>query len=173
MNTIFKVFKDEPIMSLDEIKNEFTLKRLLFSIEPTLEPVDLNDASDYGVRYGNFVSLIKSVTKYLKASPEQFNFTSKVAFEQNIDISSLLNGDKTQEILVCEMAIFLSSISTNKDAFNSLENCNETCLSLYISITEKYSKKYGLSEDKNNLKSSVLTDNTEIRRSSLNSNEGG
>ena len=148
MNQILDYCKENPINNLDDICNEFILKKLILSIEPTFGEINLNQGSDYAIRYDNFSIIKKAIKKYLSLNPERVNFTSNADFSNSLNEDKLIKKDKEQGILLGEMLLFLSSISSNKDSYERLENCDENSLSLYINIIEKYSKKYE-SEDEN------------------------
>lgn len=125
------------------------------SIEPKFDKLELTHDRDYGVRYGNFVSIINSVTTYLSNHQEKTNFSPLCDFKSQININDIIKNEKKQSIVLLEMIIFISSISSNKEHLDLLENCNEQCISLYLSITEKYMQKYEGNDDFNNQRYSI------------------
>ena len=80
MNQILDYCKENPINNLDDICNEFILKKLILSIEPTFGEINLNQGSDYAIRYDNFSIIKKAIKKYLSLNPERVNFTSNADF---------------------------------------------------------------------------------------------
>ena len=114
MNSIFKMFQSNPIESINELSNAMTLEKLITSIEPNIESINITSENDYGLRYANFVSIIDSVMKYLLKHPNSTTFNSKADFKSMLNINDILQKDKNQLILLAEMVIFISSISFRK-----------------------------------------------------------
>ena len=148
MNTIFDYFKDKPIKSIYDLCNEFILYNLITSIEPNLAKVELNQATDYKIKYENFSKIIESLSNYLIHNPERVYFTSNADFASRLKIEEIIKCQKEQAILLGEMVLFLSSISKNRDSFEKLDSCTTQSLSLYISIQEKYTTKFKDEESK-------------------------
>ena len=159
MNIIFDYFKDKPIKSIYDICNEFTLYNLLLSIEPNLKKLELKSGSDYDIKYNNFTQIIESISNYLMLSPECINFTSNADFRSQLKIDGIIKCQKDQAILLSEMILFISSISSNKESYEKLDQCRNQSLSLFISIQEKYSKKYD--DEKSSDSNHNITDNEE------------
>ena len=148
MKSIFSYF--ENIDNLEILTDEFNLRDIIYSIEPKIENIDLIKDNDFGIRYGNFQAIFNKINKYLSNHVEKNNFTEYVNFENYIDINNIINKDKKTIYLLCEILIFLSSISSNQESFEKLESCSESSISLYLSISNKYSEKYHDDETKNN-----------------------
>ena len=157
MNTIFDFFKEKPIKSIYDLCNEFTLQNLLLSIEPNLKKLDLKYGSDYNIKHDNFSKIIESISTYLTHNPECIHFTSNADFASSLKIDGIIKCQKDQAILLSEMILFLSSISSNKESYEKLEKCTNQSLSLFIAIQEKYSKKYN--EEKSSESNNNLSDN--------------
>ena len=141
MNSIFKLFQSNPIESIDELSNEVTIEKLLTSIEPNIGNINVTIDTDYGIRYGNFVSIIDTVMKYLLKHPKSTTFNSQTDFKSLLNINDIIQKDKNQLILLAEMIIFISSISSNKESLDNLENCDNDLIALYLNIKEKYTKQ--------------------------------
>ena len=141
MNSIFKIFQSKPIESINELSNEVTIEKLLTSIEPNIGDINVTLDTDYGIRYGNFVSIIDKVMKYLLKHPKSTTFNSKTDFKSILNINDILQKDKNQLILLAEMIIFISSISSNRESLDNLENCDNDLIALYLNIKEKYTKQ--------------------------------
>jgi hypothetical protein len=141
MNSIFKIFQSKPIESINELSNEVTIEKLLTSIEPNIGNINVTIDTDYGIRYGNFVSIIDTVMKYLLKHPKSTTFNSQTDFKSLLNINDIIQKDKNQLILLAEMIIFISSISSNKESLDNLENCDNDLIALYLNIKEKYTKQ--------------------------------
>ena len=141
MNSIFKLFQSNPIESIDELSNEVTIEKLLTSIEPNIGNINVTIDTDYGIRYGNFVSIIDTVMKYLLKHPKSTTFNSQTDFKSLLNINDIIQKDKNQLILLAEMIIFISSISSNRESLDNLENCDNDLIALYLNIKEKYTKQ--------------------------------
>ena len=141
MNSIFKLFQSNPIESIDELSNEVTIEKLLTSIEPNIGKINVTPDTDYGIRYGNFVSIVDKVMKYLLKHPKSTTFNSQTDFKSTLNINDILQKDKNQLILLAEMIIFISSISSNRESLDNLENCDNDLIALYLNIKEKYTKQ--------------------------------
>ena len=152
MNSIFKMFQSNPIESINELSNAKTLEKLITSIEPNIESVNITSENDYGLRYANFVSIIDSVMKYLLKHPNSTTFNSKADFKSMLNINDILQKDKNQLILLAEMVIFISSISSNKESLDNLENCDNDLIALYLNIKEKYTKQ---NDDYSNIENNI------------------
>ena len=152
MNSIFKMFQSNPIESINELSNAMTLEKLITSIEPNIESINITSENDYGLRYANFVSIIDSVMKYLLKHPNSTTFNSKADFKSMLNINDILQKDKNQLILLAEMVIFISSISSNKESLDNLENCDNDLIALYLNIKEKYTKQ---NEDYSNIENNI------------------
>ena len=145
-NSIFKYCQQNPFESIDDICDEFTLRDLLLSIEPKLDKVELSKDVDYGVRYGNFVALLNSVMKYISNHNDHESFSSLTDFKSQLNINDIIKNERKESLQLLEMVIFISGISSNKEHLDLLEGCNENCISLYLSITEKYMQKYEMTQ---------------------------
>ena len=152
MNSIFKMFQTNPIESINELSNAKTLEKLITSIEPNIESINITSENDYGLRYANFVSIIDSVMKYLLKHPNSTTFNSKADFKSMLNINDILQKDKNQLILLAEMVIFISSISSNKESLDNLENCDNDLIALYLNIKEKYTKQ---NDDYSNIENNI------------------
>lgn len=146
MNTIFVYFKDNPIKNILDLCNEFTLQRLMLSIEPSLPKVELNHGSEYKIKHNNFSKIMESFSNYLTHNPDRIYFTPNADFISKIKIDGIIKCQKEQAILLGEMLLFLSSISKNKESFDKVDQCTNESLSLYVSIQEKYTTKFSENE---------------------------
>ena len=146
MNTIFAYFKDNPIKNILDLCNEFTLQRLMLSIEPSLTKVELNHGSEYKIKHNNFTKIMESFSNYLTHNPDRIYFTPNADFISKIKIDGIIKCQKDQAILLGEMLLFLSSISKNKESFDKVDQCTNESLSLYVSIQEKYTTKFSENE---------------------------
>ena len=148
MNTIFDYFENNPIKSIYDLCNEFTLYNLIISIEPNFKKIEINHGSDYKMKYSNFSKILEGLSNYLIHSPERVYFTTNADFATRLKIDSIIKCQKEQALLLGEMILFLSSISKNRDSFEKLDKCTNSSLTLYISIQEKYTTKFNGEENK-------------------------
>ena len=100
-------------------------------IKPNIGNINVTIDTDYGIRYGNFVSIIDTVMKYLLKHPKSTTFNSQTDFKSLLNINDIIQKDKNQLILLAEMIIFISSISSNKESLDNLENCDNDLIALY------------------------------------------
>ena len=113
----------------------------ILAIEPNIGNINVTIDTDYGIRYGNFVSIIDTVMKYLLKHPKSTTFNSQTDFKSLLNINDIIQKDKNQLILLAEMIIFISSISSNRESLDNLENCDNDLIALYLNIKEKYTKQ--------------------------------
>ena len=145
LNRLFEsALKPKGLKSLNELTNEKLLKKIILEIEPNIEAngnkIDITDDASFGIRYANIVSIITAIENYKNKSPEKDRFTMNTNFKNIIIVNDLLKNNKEQLILLSELLLFLSSISSKKDFYldklgeiDDMKICNA-----FFAVIEKY-----------------------------------
>ena len=84
--------------------------------------------------------------KYISNHNDHESFSSLTDFKSQLNINDIIKNERKESLQLLEMVIFISGISSNKEHLDLLEGCNENCISLYLSITEKYMQKYEMTQ---------------------------
>ena len=84
--------------------------------------------------------------KYISNHGDHESFSSLTDFKSQLNINDIIKNERKESLQLLEMVIFISGISSNKEHLDLLEGCNENCISLYLSITEKYMQKYEMTQ---------------------------
>ena len=84
--------------------------------------------------------------KYISNHSDHESFSSLTDFKSQLNINDIIKNERKESLQLLEMVIFISGISSNKEHLDLLEGCNENCISLYLSITEKYMQKYEMTQ---------------------------
>ena len=145
LNRLFEsALKPKGLKSLNELTNEKLLRKIILEIEPNIEAngnkIDITDDASFGIRYANIVSIITAIENYKNKSPEKDRFTMNTNFKNIIIVNDLLKNNKEQLILLSELLLFLSSISSKKDFYldklgeiDDMKICNA-----FFAVIEKY-----------------------------------
>ena len=145
LNRLFEsALKPKGLKSLNELTNEKLLKKIILEIEPNIEAngnkIDITDDASFGIRYANIVSIITAIENYKNKSPEKDRFTMNTNFKNIIIVNDLLKNNKEQLIILSELLLFLSSISSKKDFYldklgeiDDMKICNA-----FFAVIEKY-----------------------------------
>lgn len=145
LNRLFEnALKPRGLKSLSELTNEKLLKKIILEIEPNIEAngnkIDITDDASFGIRYANIVSIITAIENYKNKSPEKDRFTINTNFKNIIIVNDLLKNNKEQLIILSELLLFLSSISSKKDFYldklgeiDDMKICNA-----FFGVIEKY-----------------------------------
>ena len=145
LNRLFEsALKPKGLKSLNELTNEKLLKKIILEIEPNIEAngnkIDITDDASFGIRYANIVSIITAIENYKNKSPEKDRFTMNTNFKNIIIVNDLLKNNKEQLIILSELLLFLSSISSKKDFYldklgeiDDMQICNA-----FFAVIEKY-----------------------------------
>ena len=146
LNSIILSLKNNSLISLEELSNEYKVYSLILEIEPKFEKTPINNTvellkdSNLETRNNNFISIFTAVVNYKNESKTKDKFTKETNFIKSINIKDLLNNEKDQLIKIAEMLCFLTIISSNKNYF--IEKVNEIddnqISNLYYTIIEKY-----------------------------------
>jgi len=124
------------------------------------------------MRYANFVSIMNTIEKYLENSPEKGRFVEYSSeLKYKIKINDFLKCDKDQLIIMAELLIFLSAISSKVDVFlDKLEVVEDKYIHLYCSISDKYlvnindqTIKNNIDEYRTNRTSNIQKSNSDIK----------
>ena len=100
--------------------------------------MEISKDESFGIRYANFVSIIKIIENYLSHHADVDKFTSS-SLKGFLIINDILKNEQNQLLILSEILIFLSSISSRKDYY--LEKVGELENSLceaFFQIIEKY-----------------------------------
>ncbi|MCQ2818504.1 MAG: hypothetical protein MJ252_14645 [archaeon] len=140
---MFEIFNKEKVSSLSMITNEHFLVSLLKQIEPKIEKFgktfDLGKDQDFGIRYSNFLNIISVLDAYKSNSPSKDSFKETTNFSETLKINDLIKKDETQLILLAEIIIFISAISSKKDSYvDIVTELDEKFCSLYYQTVEKF-----------------------------------
>ena len=145
LNRLFEsALKPKGLKSLNELTNEKLLKKIILEIEPNIEAnvnkIYITDDASFGIRYANIVSIITAIENYKNKSPEKDRFTMNTNFKNIIIVNDLLKNNKEQLIILSELLLFLSSISSKKDFYldklgeiDDMKICNA-----FFAVIEKY-----------------------------------
>jgi hypothetical protein len=120
------------------------LRQLIIEIEPNIEElvgkIELSQDNSLGMRYSNIVTIINALQAYFEKSTEKYRFnTSKTDIKSVLKINELLKNDKSQLILLGEILLFLSTISSKVDYWiDKLGDNDEKLMNNYCSIADKY-----------------------------------
>jgi hypothetical protein len=142
-------------MELDSLSNEHLLRQLLLEMysiiniyikysEPKLEQIggnfEISLDSSFGIRYANIVSIMNIIENYLEKSAEKGRFTAwGLDLKSKLKINDFLKNDQKQLILISEILVFLSAISSKVDQFlDKLEDAEDKYIHLYCAISDKY-----------------------------------
>jgi chromosome segregation ATPase len=136
----------------------------MLNSEPKLEKIggrmEINNDSNFGIRYANIVSILNCLEKYLSKSPEKDRFSPQTSdFKNLIIINDLLKNDKDQIIILAEILLLLSSISSKKEYY--LDKMSELEDMRYVNAFFTHIEKYILLDSKmdetiNNLNQSMF-----------------
>ena len=100
--------------------------------------MEISKDESFGIRYANFVSIIKIIENYLSHHADVDKFTSS-SLKGFLIINDILKNEQNQLLILSEILIFLSSISSRKEYY--LEKVGELENSLceaFFQIIEKY-----------------------------------
>lgn len=140
---LFEIFNKENVNSLSALSNEHFLVALLKQIEPRIESYgkafEITNENNFGIRYSNFLSIVEVLETYKASNPGKDNFRLTAKFSDIIKINDLLKESEEQLILLSEIIIFISAISSRKDHyFDIINELEEKYCTLYYQGVEKY-----------------------------------
>lgn len=145
LNCLFESsLKPKGLKSLTELTNEKLLRKLIIEIEPNIEAnnnkIEITDDMSFGIRYANIVGIITAVENYKNRSSEKDRFTLNTNFKNLIIVNGLLKNDKDQLLLLSELLLFLSAISSKKDYYlDRLSEIDEMKIyNVFFQVIEKY-----------------------------------
>jgi hypothetical protein len=131
---------------------------LLIYREPKIEEmggkIEITLDNNFGIRYANIVSIIKTLENYFEKSPEKSKFNQeKIDLKKNIKINDLLKNDKSQVLQLSELLIFISAISSRVNYYlDNLEDAEDRLVNTYCQISDKY-----MSQNENTLNMSITS----------------
>lgn len=91
------------------------------------------------MKYGNFITLLKTLNEYFKNSPEKYRFSRNLNINNMINLNEFLRGDQTQIMILSELTLILFSISTKKDFYlDVINNSEQNTINNFLYFLEKY-----------------------------------
>ena len=129
---------------------------MITRIEPKLT-INFEKIANFGKQFSNLKSIISSLNSYIinKVGKQKLTLTSDLI--ELIPIKQLIDKNQDTLIILSELLLFLSSISSIKDAFvEKVSSMEEKLVFIYINSVEKFTK---IEEEKMNLMKSTLPSN--------------
>lgn len=126
---------------------------MITRIEPKLT-INFEKNANFGKQFSNLKSIISSLNSYIinKVGKQKLTLTSDLI--ELIPIKQLIDKNQDTLIILSELLLFLSSISSIKDAFvEKVSSMEEKLVFIYINSVEKFTK---IEEEKMNLMKSTL-----------------
>ena len=126
---------------------------MITRIEPKLT-INFEKIANFGKQFSNLKSIISSLNSYIinKVGKQKLALTSDLI--ELIPIKQLIDKNQDTLIILSELLLFLSSISSIKDAFvEKVSSMEEKLVFIYINSVEKFTK---IEEEKMNLVKSTL-----------------
>lgn len=126
---------------------------MITRIEPKLT-INFEKIANFGKQFSNLKSIISSLNSYIinKVGKQKLTLTSDLI--ELIPIKQLIDKNQDTLIFLSELILFLSSISSIKDAFvEKVSSMEEKLVFIYINSVEKFTK---IEEEKMSLMKSTL-----------------
>ena len=138
LNTIFSVLKNNPITKFKDLINQKILLDICLELDPSLfsECSFLNEKT-VGIFYAEIKEIIDKIFYYLHKS--NLNFRGEFKELEKINISSLINFDKSENLKLVELLILYSCNCANKaDIIDLISSLEEYTCGEIIKIVEKF-----------------------------------
>lgn len=147
---------ENKIVSLECFSDDSFLFKLIKRIEPKIS-INFETVPNFGQQFSNLKSILSSLNIYIIDKVGKENLTLISDLTELIPIKKLIDNDQDTLISLSELILFLSSISSIKDAFvEKVSSMDEKLVFIYINSVEKFTK---IEEDKKNLMRSTLQNN--------------
>ena len=93
-----------------------------------------------GIKYANFIGIIKLIGIYIDKHPDKVKFSPYAfTFKKNLSANDIIKKDLHQMILLAEFIILLTGIGTNKVKYlERISDSDEKICNIYFTVIEKY-----------------------------------
>ena len=98
------------------------------------------EEDNFGIKYANFIGIIKSIGIYIDKHPDKEKFSQNtLALKKSLSVNDIIKKDLNQMITLTELIILLTSIGSNKVKYlDRISDSDEQICNIYFSVIEKY-----------------------------------